>query len=247
LTPKDALRRHLKARWEAGETTLFTARDPGARPRPKPAAPPPPAAAPAGLHPSGLLDPGASERGRGLLAQYDAIKDCVKCPLGATRTRFVFGTGNPQAELLFVGEAPGEQEDRQGLPFVGPAGQLLTRMLGEHGIRREDVFICNVLKCRPPNNRPPAEEEIAQCSPYLEEQIKRVGPKLIVALGRFAAQTLLRSDKPVGQLRGRWYPLHGAELRATYHPSAILRNPNNRAILDEDLKIVKEQLARLHA
>ena len=159
---------------------------------------------------------------------------------------FVFGTGNPNAELLFVGEAPGEQEDRSGLPFVGLAGQLLTRMLGEQGIRREDVFICNVLKCRPPSNRPPAEEEIAQCAPSLAEQIKRIGPKLIVALGRFAAQTLLHSDEPVGRLRGRWHPWEGAELRATYHPSAILRNPSNRGILEEDLKIVKERLASLH-
>lgn len=195
-------------------------------------------------HPSGILSPDESQRGAALVTLYNRVKDCRRCPLGTGRINFVFGTGNPAAKIVFAGEAPGEQEDKQGLPFVGPAGQLLTKMLGAVGIVRDDVFICNVLKCRPPQNRPPADEEIELCLPYLFEQIEIISPKIVVALGRFAAQSLLQTQKPIGQLRGRIYRLGQSDLIATYHPSAILRNASNRPILEGDLKKVRELLEK---
>ncbi len=258
----DRLRRFLRARWESGDSDFFmkrtsprrTPRAPApARPSASPAAPAAPgsrtakpgAEAKPSRHPSGIFSPGESQKGAALLALYNRIKNCRRCPLGAGRINFVFGTGNPQADIVFAGEAPGEQEDKQGLPFVGPAGQLLTRMLEAVGIMRDEVFICNVLKCRPPQNRPPADEEIELCIPYLFEQIELISPKIVVALGRFAAQSLLQTQKPIGQLRGRVYRLGQSDLIATYHPSAILRNASNRPILDGDLKKVRELLDKL--
>lgn len=258
----ERLRRFLRARWESGDSGFFMKRTsrrrtpavpaptrPSTTPMTPAAAAPPEAAKPKATakpsrHPSGILIPGESQKGAALLALYNRIKDCRRCSLGGGRMNFVFGTGNPQADIVFAGEAPGEQEDKQGLPFVGPAGQLLTRMLEAVGIMRDDVFICNVLKCRPPQNRPPADEEIELCVPYLFEQIEIISPKIVVALGRFAAQSLLQTQKPIGQLRGRVYRLGQSDLIATYHPSAILRNASNRPILEGDLKKVRELLEK---
>lgn len=197
-----------------------------------------------GRHPSGILDPESSEKGRALLALHDRIKDCRRCPLGKTRISFVFGTGSPVAPVIFVGEAPGEQEDKQGLPFVGPAGQLLTRMLEAIGISRNDVFIGNVLKCRPPNNRTPQPEEVEECGPHLFEQIGIIRPKVVVALGAPAAQTLLKTSSTIGKLRGRWFKLGDADFFATYHPSAGLRAGDYKKIIEKDLQTLKDYLTR---
>ena len=205
---------------------------------------PAPAAVP-GLHESGLIDPMASDRGRALLDMYGKTKDCTRCPLGRTRKEFVFGTGNPEADIVFVGEAPGEQEDLQGFPFVGPAGKLLTQMLSVIGVHRERVFICNVLKCRPPGNRPPELPEIEVCEPYLFEQIRTIKPKVIVALGRYAAQSMLQTNKTIGQVKSRWYRIMDADLIATYHPSACLRYPPNKKVVEADFLLLKARLDQL--
>lgn len=259
------LRRFLRARWEEGDPALFVARGPAVK-RAAPAGPPSPARPPsvaqppspayggapapvavAGRHASGIFHPERSERGQALLAQYERIHTCLRCPLGRTRTKFVFGTGNPDADVVFVGEAPGEQEDRQGLPFVGPAGQLLNRLIEAAGIPRDTVFIANVLKCRPPNNRPPEPEEIAQCEPYLVEQIKLINPKVVVALGKYASQTLLKTDKSIGQIRGKWYTWHGSDLFATYHPSAGLRSSDYKKTIEDDLVLLKAHLDKVRS
>lgn len=179
------------------------------------------------------------------------VAGCTKCGLSATRTRTVFGQGNPRARLVFVGEAPGFDEDRQGLAFVGKAGQLLTKMIEAMGTTREDVFICNVLKCRPPNNRTPAPDEIASCSPYLRQQLAWIHPEVIVALGAPASQTLLSTVESIGRLRGRFheYYLSGVRgegasvaLMPTYHPAYLLRNPADKIKAWEDLKQVMSRL-----
>jgi DNA polymerase len=157
--------------------------------------------------------------------------------LGKTRKRFVFGSGNPQAEVMFVGEAPGADEDEQGLPFVGKAGQLLTKIIeSTQTWKRDEVFICNVLKCRPPGNRTPLPEEVEQCRPYLEEQIRIIKPKLIIALGASAAQALLKTKDSVGKLRSRWHDLDGTPLRVTYHPAALLRFDGYKKDVWADMK-----------
>lgn len=159
----------------------------------------------------------------------ELVRACDWCPLAKTRTNAVFGTGNPHAKLVFVGEAPGNEEDRQGKPFVGRAGQLLTDII-EKGmlLKRSDVYICNVLKCRPPENRNPLPAEIECCEPFLIRQLEIIKPKVICALGAFAAQTLLKTTKTIGQLRGSWHFYHGIPLRATYHPAYLLRNPADK-------------------
>lgn len=165
------------------------------------------------------------------------ICECQNCPLGKTRKSFVFGSGNPRAEVLFVGEAPGADEDAQALPFVGAAGKLLTKIIESTKTwKRPEVFICNVLKCRPPGNRTPLPEEIDQCRPYLEEQIRIIQPKLIMALGATAAQTLLKTKVSVGKLRNRWHDYEGIPLRVTYHPSALLRFEGYKKDVWEDMK-----------
>lgn len=165
---------------------------------------------------------------------YEQIKDCRKCPLAETRTNFVFGTGNENADIMFIGEAPGADEDRLGEPFVGRAGQLLNRMLNEVGLQREEVYIANVLKCRPPGNRDPRPEEVAQCLPYLLKQIELIKPKVLVCLGRIAAQTLLKTLSPLSRLRGQIHQFRGIPMVVTYHPAALLRNMGNyeRSISD---------------
>ncbi|HHM23576.1 MAG TPA: uracil-DNA glycosylase [Bacteroidetes bacterium] len=160
-----------------------------------------------------------------LLDFYNEIKDCQKCPLGRLRKNFVFGTGNPDADLMLIGEAPGRDEDEQGEPFVGRAGQLLNKILKAINFEREDVYIANILKCRPPNNRDPLPEEVAQCEPYLHRQIEIIQPKLILALGRVAGQTLLKTKASLGNLRGRLHDYRGIPMIVTFHPAALLRNP----------------------
>ena len=165
------------------------------------------------------------------------IGDCTRCKLATLgRKQVVFGVGNPNADLMFVGEAPGADEDVQGVPFVGRAGQLLTKMIEAMGFARNDVYIANVVKCRPPENRNPEPDEIESCEPFLFRQIETIKPKVIVALGAFAAKTLLRSADPISRLRGRVYDYHGAQLIPTFHPSFLLRSPGQKKYAWEDLK-----------
>lgn len=165
-----------------------------------------------------------------------AINTCVQCPLGATRTRFVFGAGNPNATLMIVGEAPGADEDAQGVPFVGRAGQLLTKILEAIHFNREDVYICNILKCRPPNNRKPLIDETDECEPYLAKQIEIVKPRIILALGLTAANTLLRNKLSMAELRGTTHSYRDIPLMVTYHPAALLRNPEWKKLTWEDVQ-----------
>jgi DNA polymerase len=153
------------------------------------------------------------------------VLPCTACPLSAGRTTTVFGSGNPQAEVVFIGEAPGRDEDLQGEPFVGASGQLLTKILGAIGYAREDVFICNILKCRPPNNRDPLPEEVRHCEPHLKRQLAILRPKVICCLGRVAAQTLLQTDLSLGKLRRTVHFYEGVPVLVTFHPAALLRNP----------------------
>jgi uracil-DNA glycosylase family 4 len=170
------------------------------------------------------------------------IKNCVKCPLGKTRTNFVFGVGNPKSEIVFIGEAPGAEEDLQGEPFVGRAGQLLNHLLASVGFRRDEVYICNVLKCRPPGNRDPQPSEIEACGPYLIKQLEIIKPKLIVSLGRFPAQMLLKTNATLSSLRGQIYEWKGIKMIVTYHPAAALRNQQWKRPLIEDLRKAREIL-----
>jgi DNA polymerase len=165
---------------------------------------------------------------------------CKLCTLG--RTQVVFGVGNPSADLMFVGEAPGSDEDVQGIPFVGRAGQLLTKIIEAIEMRREDVYIANVIKCRPPGNRNPEPDEVATCEPFLFRQIDLVKPRVIVALGKFAAQSLLRTDTPITKLRGQVHPFRGAQLVPTFHPAYLLRSPDKKRETWEDMKLVRSLL-----
>ena len=171
-----------------------------------------------------------------------SVAGCTACPLHKTAKHAVPGVGNPQAEFLCVGEAPGAHEDEQGLPFVGEAGQLLTKILGAIQLSRDDVFICNVLKHRPPANRDPLPEEVLACQPYLLRQIELVRPRVILALGRFAAQTLLQTTAAIGALRGKVHRLHGVPLIVTYHPAALLRNESWKRPTWEDVKLARRIL-----
>lgn len=171
---------------------------------------------------------------------HSEIENCMNCPLGETRNRFVFGSGNPNADLMFVGEAPGEREDLEGVPFVGRAGKLLDDILKAIDLDREDVFIANVLKCRPPNNRDPNREEIDTCEPYLLKQIELIQPKLLVALGRISATTLLRTKDSLTSMRGQVFDYHGTDMVVTYHPAALLRNPNWKRPAWEDFKKIRQ-------
>ena len=171
------------------------------------------------------------------------IGDCTRCKLHTLgRTQVVFGVGNPEADLMFVGEAPGRDEDIQGYPFVGRAGQLLTKIIEAISLRREDVYIANVIKCRPPENRNPEPDEVETCEPFLFRQIDIVKPKVIVALGKFGAQTLLRTLDPISRLRGRVFDYRGAKLIPTFHPAYLLRNPASKREVWEDMKLVRKLL-----
>ena len=178
-----------------------------------------------------------------LAALAKFLEGCPRCKLSKSRTNIVFGQGNPRAELMFVGEAPGRDEDEQGLAFVGKAGQLLTKIIEAMGKKRDDVYIANCLKCRPPNNRNPEPDEVASCRPFLEEQIRLIQPKVIVALGTFAAQALLETDESIGRLRGRWRTTRGVRVMPTFHPAFLLRSPERKKDVWEDMKLVRDFLA----
>jgi uracil-DNA glycosylase len=192
-------------------------------------APPVPAAAKA--PPSETLDEIRADLG-----------DCQRCALAKTRTKIVFGQGNPQARLMFVGEAPGGDEDEQGLAFVGKAGQLLTKIIEAINLKRDDVFIANVLKCRPPGNRNPETDEILSCQPFLERQIASIRPEVIVGLGKFAGQWLLKTMQPITRLRGTLGTYQGIKVMPTYHPAYLLRNPEGKKDVWEDMKVVRDLL-----
>ncbi len=170
------------------------------------------------------------------------LEGCTRCDLARKRNRIVFGEGDPHARLMFVGEAPGKDEDRTGRPFVGQAGKLLDGMIEALGLRRGEVYIANVVKCRPPGNRDPKEAEKAACAPFLDRQIELIAPRVLVALGKPAAQRLTGSTGPIGSLRGRWLTYRGIPLLATYHPAYLLRNPKGKRAVWEDLKLVKRRL-----
>ena len=212
------------------------------------------------------LDVNASPSGRGrgeaageglrapanLLAAIRAdIGDCQRCKLAPTRTNIVFGSGNPNAELVFVGEAPGHDEDQQGLPFVGPAGQLLTRIIASIDIngeiKREDVYICNLLKCRPPGNRNPEPDEVATCNPFLKRQLAAIRPKIVCCLGTFAAHTVLQTAVPISRLRGKFFDMDGMRVIATFHPSYLLRSPDKKREVWDDMKQIRAELFRLRS
>jgi len=170
------------------------------------------------------------------------IGDCTRCRLHKQRNSIVYGVGNPKAELVFVGEGPGHDEDVQGIPFVGRAGKLLTQIIEAMGLRRDDVYICNVIKCRPPENRLPEKDEIATCSPFLLRQIGVISPKVIVCLGACAAQTLLGSNQSISRFRGQWFDFRGSRLLATYHPAYLLRNPAAKSEVWKDMQKVMAHL-----
>jgi DNA polymerase len=171
---------------------------------------------------------------------------CTKCRLASTRTQVVFGVGNPNADLLFIGEAPGLHEDKQGEPFVGAAGQLLTRMLAEIGLTRDEVYIANILKCRPPGNRDPQDDEIEACTPWLVEQMSLIQPNVIVTLGNFATKFVLQTQTGITRMRGSVYPWHGRKVIPTFHPAAVLRGGGEKgrqfAELQEDFALIKRTL-----
>lgn len=204
----------------------------------RPAAPAPAA------KPASIKAPPATEGSRFLEQIRAELSNCQRCKLAGSRTQLVFGQGNPAAELVFVGEAPGDEEDRQGTAFVGPAGELLTRMIEAMGLSREEVYLCNVVKCRPPASRPLAPEESATCEPFLAAQLACLRPKVIVALGKVASQVLLRTQTPITQLRGNWHEYRGIRLMPTFHPAYLVRSPAEKRKVWEDLKLVMKELGR---
>jgi uracil-DNA glycosylase family 4 len=178
-----------------------------------------------------------------LTAIREEIGDCTRCKLHRLgRSQIVFGVGSPNARLMFIGEAPGHEEDVQGIPFVGRAGQLLTKIIEAIGLTRDEVYIANVLKCRPPENRNPEPDEVSTCQPFLFRQINAIAPRVIVALGSFAAKTLLSTEAPISRLRGRVYDLEGAKLVCTFHPAYLLRSPDRKRDTWDDMKKVRELL-----
>ena len=187
--------------------------------------------------------PVLTDRASALRLIREEIGDCTRCRLHKQgRKQIVFGVGNPKSDLMFIGEAPGADEDEQGEPFVGRAGQLLNNMIKAMGLRREDVYIANIIKCRPPNNRTPERDECETCSPFLMQQIKVISPKAIVALGAVAAKTLLAVNAPMSELRGHWYDFRGTKLAVTYHPAFLLRDPRQKKEAWKDLQMVMKEL-----
>ncbi|MDI6605415.1 MAG: uracil-DNA glycosylase [Thermoanaerobacteraceae bacterium] len=172
-------------------------------------------------------------------------QNCNKCPLSKTRKNVVFGGGNLRSKIMFIGEGPGKEEDIQGRPFVGKAGQLLNKMLEAIGLNREDVYIANIVKCRPPNNRPPLQNEIEACIPYLRNQVAIIRPKIIVCLGATAAKAIIDKDFKITAMRGQWTERKGVKIIATYHPAALLRDPEKKKPAWEDFKEIKAQLEKL--
>jgi uracil-DNA glycosylase len=249
------LRTNLEARGRSGLVGVVMATGKRTPSAPLAAAAPAPAVAapratatPAAVAPAPPAEP-ASPKPRtgqtGLQVLRDEIGDCQRCKLAPSRTNLVYGVGNPDADLVFVGEAPGADEDAQGEPFVGKAGQLLTKMIEAMGYSRSDVYICNVLKCRPPGNRNPEPDEVASCEPFLKRQLAAIRPRMIVALGKFAAQCLLRDDTPITRMRGGFRSYEGIPLMPTLHPAYLLRDPSKKKLAWEDLKAVNAALARV--
>jgi DNA polymerase len=247
---RDQLSEHLKFAAELG--VAGTSRDPAWRRRaagtaaispPDPAsdaAPSPPARTPDHESAPAILHASPADA---LVAVRVDIGDCTRCKLhGQGRKQIVFGVGNPSADLMFVGEAPGADEDLQGIPFVGRAGQLLTKIIEAIGLTRDDVYIANVIKCRPPGNRNPEPDEVETCEPFLFRQIDVIHPKVVVALGTFAARALLRTLDPISRLRGRVFDYRGAKLVPTFHPAYLLRNPASKREVWEDMKLVRSLL-----
>ena len=216
---------------------------------PKDLAPGPVVVASGTTQPPGALpdsSPPPGERGLvGLRLIREELGDCRRCKLSRGRKNLVYGVGNPDAHLVFVGEGPGADEDEQGEPFVGKAGQLLTKMIEAMGYGRADVYICNVVKCRPPGNRNPEPDEIAACEPFLKKQLGAIRPRMIVALGKFAAQCLLRDDTPISRLRGNFRSYEGIALMPTFHPAYLLRDPSKKKEAWEDLKAVLAALKKM--
>ena len=182
-------------------------------------------------------------RGRETLSEVRAdLGECTRCVLHKKRTNLVFGAGDPSADLMFVGEGPGFEEDRQGIPFVGPAGQLLTKIISAIDLSRDDVYIANIVKCRPPRNRDPEPEEVEECRSFLDRQVDAIRPRVICALGRVAALNLLRTDEGITRIRGRIYPYRGAKLVPTFHPAYLLRNPEKKRECWQDMKLIRRLL-----
>ncbi len=202
------------------------------------------APAPAG-EPAAPRGESAARRGERLGEVEARAAGCTACKLHEKRNKVVFGVGNPDADLMFIGEGPGAEEDRQGVPFVGRAGELLTKIIAAIDLDRSEVYIANIVKCRPPGNRDPQPDEVAACRDYLESQIDLIRPKVIVALGRVAAQTLLGESSPLGRMRGHWYQVRGVETRVTYHPAALLRNVGFKRPTWEDMQVVRDRLREL--
>ena len=232
------LRRHLQRRERAGIRTLAKSKPPAVKP--------PPAEESSllrGMPNDFFADNSAPLQAKSLEELRAAIGDCQRCKLCSGRTNLVFGVGNPNAKLMFVGEGPGRDEDLQGEPFVGRAGQLLTDIITKGmGLKRDDVYIANVVKCRPPENRNPEPDEVASCEPFLKKQIDIVRPEIIIALGKFAVQTLLQSKVPITKLRGNWHSYHGIKLMPTFHPAYLLRNPGDKKLVWEDIKKVLKEM-----
>jgi uracil-DNA glycosylase len=255
---RDDILAHLRFAAEIGVDGV--SRDPIWRARPDPSRPPQSASTQPpepSQHEAGQTDPAAEpipmmlsrSREEAVAAIRADLGECTRCKLHAGRTNLVFGVGNPNASLMFVGEGPGADEDEQGIPFVGRAGQLLTQIIKAMGYERDQVYIANVVKCRPPNNRNPEPDEIEQCEPFLMRQIDAIQPRVIVALGKFASQTLLRSAEPISRLRGRFHRIGPAQVMPTFHPSYLLRNPASKREVWEDMKqvmaVLREQDAEM--
>lgn len=234
------LRRHLA--WQESDGTRVLLKEPSALRLDAPA----PAAAPLKSKPAPKVEaPPVSVPGETLDEVRRELGECTRCKLCNGRTQIVFGSGNPKAELVFVGEGPGEEEDKQGIPFVGAAGQLLTKMIEAMKFSRDTVYICNVVKCRPPGNRNPEPEEIQSCEPFLRAQLRVIKPKVIVALGKFAAQTLLREETAITRLRGQWRQYEGIDLMPTFHPAYLLRSPDEKKKAWMDLQEVMKRLGKV--
>jgi DNA polymerase len=194
--------------------------------------------------PAAAIDDARSAEAKTLLGELEAIASvCVKCNLAKTRTQVVYGAGNPNADLMFIGEAPGRDEDEQGKPFVGRAGQLLTDIIKAMKLTRDDVYIANVIKCRPPENRNPEPDELEACRPYIRQQVEIIQPRVIVTLGKFALQSLLEKSYGITAVRGKWLEYQGVKVMPTYHPAYLLRTPAAKKDVWEDMKLVMAELA----
>ncbi|HVQ41690.1 MAG TPA: uracil-DNA glycosylase [Vicinamibacterales bacterium] len=244
MTDRRALAEHLKFFQELGVTGV--SRDASWRARTGDAAVPATDPAPADVTSDATDTGGSVDQAARLIAIREDLGPCTRCKLHKQgRKQIVFGVGNPNADLMFVGEAPGADEDVQGEPFVGRAGQLLTKIIESIGLQRSDVYIANVIKCRPPQNRNPEPDEVASCQPFLLQQIDTIQPRVIVALGTFAAQTLLNTVVPISRLRGQLHDFRGgAKVVPTFHPAFLLRSPDRKRDVWEDMKKVRELLAR---